>query len=122
MLPPFVTVGNAYWQQQFFGTKADRRLNLKQPGFATWVGRSFTRVGYSAACGMRLALAAMRKAADGSATHAAKIADRVEGRAPRHLIPGANINWVDGLDRRTTSHQNATQAQPLASGISGELP
>jgi hypothetical protein len=28
-----------------------------------------------------------------------------------HLIPGANINWVDGLDRKTTSQQNATLAQ-----------
>jgi len=28
-----------------------------------------------------------------------------------HLIPGANINWVDGLDRRATLQQNATQAQ-----------
>jgi hypothetical protein len=28
-----------------------------------------------------------------------------------HLIPGANINWVDGLDRKTTSQQTATQAQ-----------
>src|SRR5215831_17541890 len=29
-----------------------------------------------------------------------------------HLIPGANINWVDGLDRETSSQQNATPAQP----------
>jgi hypothetical protein len=29
-----------------------------------------------------------------------------------HLIPGANINWVDGLDRKTTAQQDATQAQP----------
>jgi Phage integrase family len=28
-----------------------------------------------------------------------------------HLIPGANINWVDGLDRKTTPPQNATPAQ-----------
>ncbi len=28
-----------------------------------------------------------------------------------HLIPGANINWVDGLDRETTPQQNATPAQ-----------
>jgi hypothetical protein len=27
-----------------------------------------------------------------------------------HLIPGANINWVDGLDRKTPQ-QNATPAQ-----------
>ena len=28
-----------------------------------------------------------------------------------HLIPGANINWVDGLGRKTTSQQTAPQAQ-----------
>ena len=28
-----------------------------------------------------------------------------------HLIPGANINWVDGLDRKTSPQQNATPAQ-----------
>jgi hypothetical protein len=28
-----------------------------------------------------------------------------------HLIPGADINWIDGLDRRTSSQQNATPAQ-----------
>ena len=28
-----------------------------------------------------------------------------------HLIPGATINWVDGLDRKTTPQQNATPAQ-----------
>ena len=28
-----------------------------------------------------------------------------------HLVPGANINWVDGLDRKTTPRQNATPAQ-----------
>ena len=28
-----------------------------------------------------------------------------------HLIPGANINWVDGLDRKTTPQQNATLTQ-----------
>jgi integrase len=28
-----------------------------------------------------------------------------------HLIPGANIKWVDGLDRATSSQQNATPAQ-----------
>ena len=28
--------------------------------------------------------------------------------------PGANINWVDGLDRETSPQQNATQAQPEA--------
>ncbi len=36
-----------------------------------------------------------------------------------HLIPGANINWVDGLDRKTTSQQTATQAQ-LNTGERGE--
>ena len=25
-----------------------------------------------------------------------------------HLIPGANINWVDGLDLKTASQQTAT--------------
>jgi hypothetical protein len=29
----------------------------------------------------------------------------------RHVIPGANINWVDGLDRKTSSQQNATPVQ-----------
>jgi integrase len=28
-----------------------------------------------------------------------------------HLIPGADISWIDGLDRRTTPQQIATQAQ-----------
>ena len=28
-----------------------------------------------------------------------------------HLIPGADINWIDGLDRRTSPQQNATPAQ-----------
>jgi hypothetical protein len=28
-----------------------------------------------------------------------------------HLVPGANINWVDGLDRKPTPRQNATPAQ-----------
>ena len=28
-----------------------------------------------------------------------------------HLVAGANINWVDGLDRKTTPQQNATRAQ-----------
>jgi integrase len=28
-----------------------------------------------------------------------------------HLLPGANINWIDGLDRKTTPQQNATPAQ-----------
>jgi integrase len=36
-----------------------------------------------------------------------------------HLIPGADINWVDGLDRKTTPQQNATQAQ-LDTEQSGE--
>jgi hypothetical protein len=31
-----------------------------------------------------------------------------------HLIPGADINWIDGLDRRTSQQQNATPAQPVA--------
>ena len=29
-----------------------------------------------------------------------------------HLIPGANANWVDGLDRKTTPPQHATPALP----------
>ncbi len=29
-----------------------------------------------------------------------------------HLIPGADISWVDRLDAKTTPQQNATQAQP----------
>ena len=28
-----------------------------------------------------------------------------------HLIPGADINWIDGLDRKTSTKQNATPAQ-----------
>jgi integrase len=36
-----------------------------------------------------------------------------------HLIPGANINWVDGLDRKISSQQNATPAQ-LKKEESGE--
>src|SRR5438477_8667410 len=28
-----------------------------------------------------------------------------------HLLPGANINWIDGLDRKTTPQQDATPAQ-----------
>jgi len=36
--------------------------------------------------------AAMRKAADGSATHAAEIADRVEGRAPQRIaLSGVSV-------------------------------
>ena len=29
-----------------------------------------------------------------------------------HLIPGADIAWVDRLDSKTTQQQNATPAQP----------
>ena len=29
-----------------------------------------------------------------------------------HLVPGANIAWVDRLDHETTPQPNATQAQP----------
>jgi integrase len=29
-----------------------------------------------------------------------------------HLIPGADINWIDGLDRKTNQQQNATPTQP----------
>jgi Phage integrase family len=28
-----------------------------------------------------------------------------------HLIPGADINWIDGLDRKISPQQNATPAQ-----------
>jgi integrase len=31
-----------------------------------------------------------------------------------HLIPGADISWVDRLDSKTSPQQNATQAQPKA--------
>ncbi|HXM22705.1 MAG TPA: hypothetical protein VN948_15720 [Terriglobales bacterium] len=33
-----------------------------------------------------------------------------------HLIPGADIKWVDGLDRKATPQQNATPAQLLRDG------
>src|SRR5713101_6116903 len=39
-----------------------------------------------------------------------------------HLIPGANINWVDGLDRKTTLQQNATQPQLQSGEISEPTP
>ncbi len=29
-----------------------------------------------------------------------------------HLIPGADIKWIDRLDAKTTPKPNATQAQP----------
>jgi hypothetical protein len=29
-----------------------------------------------------------------------------------HLVPGADIAWVDRLDAKTTPQQSATQAQP----------
>jgi hypothetical protein len=38
-----------------------------------------------------------------------------------HLIPGANINWVDGLDRKITPQQNATPAQPETEELELEL-
>jgi len=28
-----------------------------------------------------------------------------------HLIPGANVNWVDRLDSETSPHQSATNPQ-----------
>jgi Phage integrase family len=37
-----------------------------------------------------------------------------------HLIPGADINWIDGLDRRTSQQQNATPAQPVAAQAESE--
>ena len=33
-----------------------------------------------------------------------------------HLVPGANIAWVDRLDRERSLQQNATPAQPEAKG------
>jgi integrase len=39
----------------------------------------------------------------------------------RHLIPGADINWIAGLDRETTSQQNATPAQPATESAT-EIP
>src|SRR5438445_9059287 len=33
-----------------------------------------------------------------------------------HLIPGADIAWVDRLDSKSPSQQNATPAQPVVSG------
>jgi Phage integrase family len=32
-----------------------------------------------------------------------------------HLVPGADIAWVDRLDRETTPQQSATPAQPAGS-------
>jgi hypothetical protein len=32
----------------------------------------------------------------------------------RHLIAGADINWIDGLDRKSSQQQNATPVQPQA--------
>ncbi len=37
-----------------------------------------------------------------------------------HLIPGADVSWVDRLDTKTTPQQNATQAQPEHEGKSDE--
>jgi integrase len=37
-----------------------------------------------------------------------------------HLIPGADINWIDGLDRRTSQQQNATPAQLAAAPVEQE--
>ena len=37
-----------------------------------------------------------------------------------HLIPGGNIEWIDGLDSRTIPQPNATQAQPSGEEKLGE--
>ena len=37
-----------------------------------------------------------------------------------HLIPGADIAWVDRLDSKTVSQQNATQAQQAGSNSEQE--
>jgi hypothetical protein len=37
-----------------------------------------------------------------------------------HLIPGADINWIDSLDRKTSQQQNATPAQPEAEDTTPE--
>jgi len=37
-----------------------------------------------------------------------------------HLIPGADIAWVDRLDSKTTQQQNATQVQPSGSDAERE--
>jgi integrase len=36
-----------------------------------------------------------------------------------HLIPGGNIQWIDGLDGQTTTQPSATQPQPA---MGGQLP
>jgi hypothetical protein len=37
-----------------------------------------------------------------------------------HLVPGANIAWVDRLDAKTSPQQNATPAQPEATRAADE--
>jgi integrase len=39
-----------------------------------------------------------------------------------HLIPGADINWIDGLDRKSSPQQNATPAQPETAEAISESP
>lgn len=39
-----------------------------------------------------------------------------------HLIPGANVSWVDSLDARTSPQQSATPAQLDEETIAAELP
>ena len=38
-----------------------------------------------------------------------------------HLIPGANVNWVDRLDGETSPQQSATPAQPVVGEIPADL-
>jgi len=37
-----------------------------------------------------------------------------------HLIPGADIAWVDRLDSKTTRHQSAPEAHQLGNELGGE--
>ena len=39
-----------------------------------------------------------------------------------HLVPSANIAWVDRLDEKTSQQQNATRAQPEVEGEIEESP
>jgi integrase len=37
-----------------------------------------------------------------------------------HLLPGADIRWIDGLDAETSPRQSATQTQPTSESVEGE--
>ena len=39
-----------------------------------------------------------------------------------HLVPGANINWVDALDKKSSPQQNATEAQLHTAETSEPMP